>query len=95
MNAQIKITSAYGFDHNWTLIIDLKNEQKSFYLGQDSKFINRVLNLNTDYVISKIKTREISEGKEGNIKLANFIVKHLKLTESKIKKLQPWELCCQ
>ena len=95
MKAHISISSSYGFDHNWTLIVELKDSVKSFYLGQDVKFAQRVLGMDTSYLVQQIKTREISEGTKGNIKLARFIIKHLGLTESKLKKLQPWKLCCQ
>lgn len=95
MKSEIKITSTYGFDHNWTLVVSTKKKTKSFYLGQDVKFCRRVLQMDTSYIIEKIGTRDINEGTKGNKKLAKFICETLKLDSKKIDKLEPWELCCQ
>lgn len=95
MKAHIKISSSYGFDHNWNLIIETKKETKSFYLGQDVKFCTRVLEMEPSYVVNQIGTKVIDEGTKGNKKLAKFIISTLKLTEEKIGKLEAWELCCQ
>ena len=90
MKAIIQITSNYGFDHNWTLHIEIKGERKSFYLGQDVKFCNRVLGMTPRQLVEAIGTAEITTEK-GNKKLAQFIVKTLKPT----KHTQPWELCAE
>jgi hypothetical protein len=95
MKAKIKISSNYGFDHNWTLEVSVRNETKSFLLGQDVKFCSRVLQMEPRDVVEAIGTGEINEGTVGNTKLANFIIKELGLTEKKLESLQPWELCCQ
>jgi hypothetical protein len=95
MNAEIKISSSYGFDHNWTLVVSTAKKTKSFYLGQDGKFCSRVLGMETSYVVQKIGTREISEGTPGNKKLAKFIVKELGLNGRNIDKIEPWGLCAQ
>ena len=81
----------YGFSHNWTL----EYNKKQFYLGQDVKFCNRVLNTPPSYVASYIGTNVIDEGTIGNKKLAKFIVSHLGLTKSNTKDLNTWELCAQ
>ena len=78
MKAQILISSSYGFDHNWTLVVSTPKKTRSFYLGQDVKFCQRVLGMDTSYVVSQIGTREIAEGTKGNTKLANFICKFFK-----------------
>ena len=95
MNAEIKISSAYGFDHNWTLVVSTKTKTKSFYLGQDGKFCSRVLGMEPSYVIQQIGTREVDEGTPGNKKLAQFICKELKLNGRNIDKIEPWGLCAQ
>ena len=95
MNAEIKISSSYGFDHNWTLVVSTKTKTKSFYLGQDVKFCNRVLEMEPGYVVRQIGTGEISEGTPGNKKLAKFIVKELGLNGRNIDKIEPWGLCAQ
>ena len=75
MKAIIQITSNYGFDHNWTLHIEIKGERKSFYLGQDVKFCNRVLGMTPRQLVEAIGTAEITTEK-GNKKLANLLLKH-------------------
>lgn len=90
MKAIIQITSNYGFDHNWTLHMEIKGERKSFYLGQDVKFCSRVLGMTPRQVVESIGTAEITT-EAGNKKLAQFIVKKLKPT----KHTQPWELCAE
>jgi len=54
MNAEINITSNYGFDHNWTLVVSTKTKTKSFYLGQDVKFCSRVLGMEPSYIVRQI-----------------------------------------
>lgn len=95
MKAEIEITSAYGFDHNWTLIVSTPKKTKRFYLGQDVKFCSRVLEMETSYVVQQIGTKEISKGTKGNKKLAKFICDTLGLHGRNINKIEPWGLCCQ
>lgn len=95
MNAEIKISSSYGFDHNWTLVVSTKTKTKSFYLGQDVKFCSRVLEMDPSYIIKQIGTGEISEGTPGNEKLAKFICKELGLNGRNIHKFEDWEFCAQ
>jgi hypothetical protein len=85
----IIISSNYGFDHNWTLLI----KNKSFYLGQDVKFCHRVLGLDPRYIVQQIGSANIQDEKV-NRKLARFIVKQLGGTKAIIN-LQPWELCAE
>ena len=86
---KIIITSNYGFDHNWTLIV----KNKSFYLGQDVKFCHRILGMSPRYVVQQIGSAHIQDEKV-NSKLARFIVKQLGGTKAIIN-LQPWELCAE
>ena len=95
MNAEIKISSNYGFDHNWTLIVSTAKKTKSFYLGQDVKFCSRVLEMDTTYVVKQIGTREIDNGTPGNKKLAKFICKELGLNGRNIDKIEAWGLCAE
>ena len=85
----IIISSNYGFDHNWTLMI----KNKSFYLGQDVKFCHRVLGMSPRDIVEQIGSAHIQDEKV-NRKLARFIVKQLGGTKSIIN-LQPWELCAE
>ena len=95
MKAIIKINSNYGFDHNWTLHIELNGEQKSFYLGQDVKFCNRVLGMTPREVVQAIGDNDLSKEKT-NKALARFIVQTLKSEYSiNFKNLQTWELCAE
>jgi hypothetical protein len=95
MKAEIKITSNYGFDHNWTLVVTTKKSSKSFYLGQDVKFCNRVLGMEPSYIVREIGTREVDYGTIGNQKLAEFICKHLKVNGRTMHKIEPWGLCAE
>ena len=95
MKAEIKITSAYGFDHNWTLVLSTPKKTKSFLLGQDVKFCSRVLGMEASYVVQQIGTRKIAKGTKGNKKLANFICKQLGLNGRNINKFEAWAFCCQ
>lgn len=88
---RIDITSTYGFDHNWTLVV----KDKSFYLGQDVKFCSRVLGMEPRDVVRAIGTGEIDKGTKGNKALAKFICKTLGLNTKTLNKLNNWELCAQ
>ncbi len=95
MKAEIKISSNYGFDHNWTLVLSTPKKTKSFYLGQDVKFCQRVLGMETSYVVQQIGTRIINEGTVGNRNLAKFICKQLGLNGKNIDKIEAWGLCAE
>lgn len=95
MNAEIKIGSNYGFDHNWTLVVSTPKKTKSFYLGQDVKFCQRVLGMDTSYLVKQIGTREIGYGTRGNKRLAKFICNELGLNGRNIDKVRPWDLCAE
>lgn len=95
MKAEIKISSSYGFDRNWTLVVSTAKKTKSFFLGQDVKFCNRVLGMEPSYIVRQIGTGEISEGMPGNKKLAKFILNELGLNGRNIDKVEPWGLCAQ
>jgi hypothetical protein len=86
---KIIISSNYGFDHNWTLLI----KNKSFYLGQDVKFCHRILGISPREIVQQIGSAHIQDEKV-NRKLARFIVKQLGGTKTIIN-LQPWELCAE
>ena len=95
MKAEIKISSSYGFDHNWTLVLSTAKKTKSFFLGQDVKFCSRVLGIEPSYIVRQIGTGEISEGTPGNKKLAKFIVNELGLNGRTINNFEPWGFCAQ
>ncbi len=95
MKAEIRITSSYGFDHNWTLVLKTTKKTKIFYLGQDVKFCQRVLGINTSDVIEAIGTRNIDEGTIGNKKLADFICNELNLNGRNMTNFEGWSFCCQ
>lgn len=87
----IEISSSYGFDHNWTLVLP---SGKSFYLGQDVKFCSRVLGMEPSYIAKQIGSSDLRPEKTRR-KLAQFIIDSLNLDTKQLKALQPWELCCQ
>jgi hypothetical protein len=85
---KILINQQYGFAHYWTLVY----RNKSYYLGQDVKVCNRLLQMQPSDVIQAIGTNDISNDK-GNKSLARFIVNTLKERHSiNFKDLQPWDL---
>lgn len=90
---KIIVSSNYGFERNWTLIVKSKNRYKSFYLGQDVKFCHRILGMSPRQVVEQIGSALIQDEKV-NRKLARFIVKQLGGSKSIIN-LQPWELCAE
>ena len=95
MKAIIQITNNYGFDHNWTLHMETKQGLKSFYLGQDVKFCNRILQMTPRQVVESIGTAEITT-EAGNKKLAKFIISTLKNRHLiNFQNLQPWDLCAE
>lgn len=88
---RIEITKQYGFAYYWTLVY----RNKSYYLGQDVKVCNRLLQMQPSDVVQAIGTREIDKP-TGNKKLAKFIVNTLKERHLiNFKNLQPWELCAE
>lgn len=88
---KIVITQHYGFAHYWTLIY----HNKRYYLGQDVKFCNRILQMHPRDVVRSIGDNDLSNEKT-NKKLARFIVQTLKSQYSiDFKNLQPWELCAE
>lgn len=96
MKAKIEITrGSYGFGHDWTLIVSTEKKSNRFYLGQDSKFCNRVLGMDPSEVVFRIGTREIDSGTRGNKVLARFICDRLGINGRNINKIKQWELCAQ
>lgn len=94
MKAQIEITNQYGFAYYWTLIVTKGKQSKSFYLGQDVKFCDRVLGMSPSYVVEQIGTRDISSP-AGNKRLANFILDTLDIDTNKLFELESWSLCAE
>jgi hypothetical protein len=96
MKAKIEITrGGYGFGHDWCLVVSTEKKQQRYYLGQDSKFCNRVLGMEPSEVVFRIGTREIDSGTRGNKVLARFICDRLGINGRNINKIKPWELCGQ
>ncbi len=95
MKAEIEINCQYGFAYYWTLVVSTPKKTKSFMLGQDVKFCNRVLGMDTSYLVQEIGTREIGYGTPGNKKLAKFICNELGLNGRNIDKIEPWGLCAE
>ncbi len=94
MKAQIKISSSYGFDHNWTLVVTNSKGTKAFYLGQDIKFCRRVLGMETSYIVEQIGSNDLTNPRV-NSRLAKFIIKSLGLSSKKLNTLQPWEISAE
>lgn len=91
MKTRIVVSSAYGFDHNWTLICQTPKTTKAFYLGQDVKFCHRVLGMSGREVAAEIGTNRL-DTEAGQVKLAKYICKRLGLNGHTIKKYTLWDL---
>jgi hypothetical protein len=96
MKATLKISSgSYGFGYTWTLTLTKRNgTSKSFYLGQDVKFCQRVLGMSPRYIVEQIGSGNITEP-EVNTKLANFIVNSLEITKKELFNLESWAICAE
>jgi hypothetical protein len=94
MKTSIEISSNYGFDYNWTLVLSTPKKTKRFYLGQDIKFCRRILGLEPSYIIEVIGTNDI-QNKTGNKKLAKFICGLLNLNGKNMNNFQDWDFCSQ
>lgn len=94
MKAQLLISSNYGFEHNWSLQVTVRKVTKTFYLGQDSKFCNRVLGMEPSYVIAESGIKDLREEKNRN-KLAKWIATKLGIDGKNMLKLESWRFCAQ
>lgn len=90
MQKTISISSNYGFEHNWTL----HAFGRSFYLGQDVKFCQRVLGMEPSYVVQQIGSNDL-RNEETKQRLAEFICDELNLNEESVNEVEDWGLCCQ
>lgn len=86
----VKITTTYGFVRSWTL--DAYGKQ--FYLGQDIKFCRRVLGAEPTQVAYELGTNDLTEDRTRR-RLARYILHSLDLDKTKLRNLQPWELCAE
>lgn len=90
--------NAYGFGHDWTLVVDMKNfgqvNRKRFFLGQDAKFCSRVLGMQPRDIVKAIGSNDLTSPAT-RVKLANFIYKRLELNHKKVRTLETWEVCAQ
>lgn len=55
---------AYGFGHNWTLVLKRGTQTKRFWLGQDVKVVSRVLGMRMDAAVEHYKKKASSENFE-------------------------------
>lgn len=83
-------THPNAFGNDWTLTAF----GRTFYLGQDVKFCQRVLGMTGSQVAEQIGTNDL-RGDEARQNLASFILEMFDLDETKLKNLQPWDLCAQ
>lgn len=99
MKKHIETTpNAYGFGHDWTLVVDYKSfgkvNRKRFFLGQDAKFCSRVLGLHPRDVVRAIGSNDMTSPKTRK-RLANFIYRNLDLDFKKVRTLETWEVCSE
>jgi thiaminase len=103
MKAIVEIENVnYGgfIAHNWVLVITLgkidtpKFQVKRFYLGQDVKFLSRVLGVSASDVVHAIGSNDLRK-ETTRRKLARYILNSLNIDTKQVKDLKKWELCCQ
>jgi hypothetical protein len=86
-----EIEYSQGFTYtNWTLVAG----NKRFLLGQDVKWVMRVVGIGFDEFLEMLKIEDdrTDESKE---KIGKWIGKTFNLTPKKVKELNEWDLCCQ
>ncbi len=95
MSHEIKITLGDGISGYWTLIVGTKTKKRSFHLGQDFKFCDRVLKMRPSYIKEMIGENDIAEGTRGNKKLAKFICNTLKIDGRNLHKFDSNQFCSE
>ena len=80
--------------HNWTLVQKSKGQTRSWYLGQDAKFCNRVLGLEPRDVVQAIGDNDLSKASTRK-RLARFIMAELNLSSRELRNLRPWQLAAE
>lgn len=80
--------------HNWVLVSKHKGETRSWYLGQDAKFCERVLGMSPRYVADCIGDNDLRKPKVRR-RLASFIMAQLNMTSKDLNNLQPWQLSAE
>lgn len=88
--------------HVWMLRLNQKGKRSKIYpLGQDVKFIMRIMNDEPDNFIKRFARKyKLSKSfdltTKMNLKrLAKFILNELKIKPSELSKMEPWALSCQ
>ena len=83
----------------WSLVVTFRDGSiKEFYLGQDIKFIRRILGYDeSDFfemlgIVSKKDNRSLKWNDKISQRIANFIKRDLELTPKILRKLEIWEL---
>jgi hypothetical protein len=85
LKVSLKISSAYGFDKNWNLEVN----EKSFFLGQDVKFLNRVLQMSPKNFIELLGTNDLSKDKNLE-KAGKLIYKKLGINSKNYQNFDNW-----
>jgi hypothetical protein len=75
----------------WVSLWTLSAYGRKFYLGQDVKFCDRVLNIAPRDLVKQIGSNHIYR-KTINLRLARFICNELNINRSTVKQLDAWQL---
>jgi hypothetical protein len=94
MNIELKVSSNYGFEHSWTLVVEARKRSSSFYLGQDVKFCNRVLGMSPRQVINETKIKDLRTQENLN-SLAKWIAKQIGVNGNNHSKFNAWDFCAE
>jgi hypothetical protein len=75
----------------WVSLWTLSAYGRKFYLGQDVKFCDRVLNIAPRDLVKQIGSNHIYR-KKINLRLARFICKELNINRSTVKQIHAWQI---
>ena len=77
------VSGGYGFAHYWYLNIKLEDKFKRFYLGQDVKFLSRVLGIDFNCIKSVLGIYGSIDFEKYNQKITNLIINLLSNNETR------------
>ena len=98
MKLRIELSNGQLNSRNWTLVVTFRDGTvKRFLLGQDMKFVQRVLGYEFESFLMELdmigKDDRIKWNDRISQKIGNFIKKDLELTEKFFRESPEWGLC--
>ena len=94
MKIELKVTSNYGFDHSWSLVVEARGKRSNFFLGQDVKFCSRVLGYTPRQVINETGISDLRTEENRN-KLGRWIARQLGINGNNHSKFEAWSFSAE